>query len=96
MHSFLAIRSNKRKDQILVGFAAETGDLVKNARRKLRGKNLDIIVANDISKKGAGFDVDTNIATLLFRDGGSKRLPQLTKLELSHKILDHIKKLLSG
>jgi len=85
----------KRPDQILVGFAAETEDLVKNAKRKLREKNLDIIVANDISKKGAGFDVDTNIATILPRAGRTEYLPKLTKLELSYKILDKITKLLS-
>ena len=84
----------KGKDQILVGFAAETEDLVKNAHKKLKEKNLDLIVANDVSKKGAGFDVDTNIATILPRKGRAEYLPQMTKLELSYKILDKIKDLL--
>jgi len=84
----------KRDGQILVGFAAETEELLKNARKKLQDKNLDLIVANNVARKGAGFDVETNIATLLFRDGKSKRLPKMTKLELSHKILDYIKKLM--
>lgn len=88
-----ALGKQKRKNQILVGFAAETEELIKNAWKKLKEKNLDMIVANNVARKGAGFDVETNIATLLFRDGKTKRLPQMTKLELSHKILDYIKKL---
>ncbi len=82
----------KRKDQILVGFAAETEELVKNAQKKLKEKNLDMIVANDVSKKGAGFDVDTNIATILPKRGRIEYLPKLTKLELSYRIMDSIKK----
>jgi len=84
----------KRKGQILVGFAAETQDLIKNAKKKLREKNLDLIVANDVSKKGAGFEVDTNIATILFKDGKKKRLPQMTKAELSEQILDLVREIL--
>jgi phosphopantothenoylcysteine decarboxylase/phosphopantothenate--cysteine ligase len=86
--------SKKSKNQILVGFAAETEDLVRNAAKKLKEKNLDMIVANDVSKKGAGFDVDTNIATILPRKGRAEYLPQMSKLELSYKILDKIKNLL--
>jgi len=82
----------KRPDQILVGFAAETEELVKNAQKKLKEKNLDMIVANDVSKKGAGFDVDTNIATILPKRGRIEYLPKLTKLELSYRIMDSIKK----
>jgi len=90
----MGLGKKKTRNQILVGFAAETEDLVKNASKKLKEKNLDMIVANDISKKGAGFDVDTNIATILPRKGRAEYLPQMTKLELSYKILDKVKNLL--
>jgi len=84
----------KSPGQILVGFAAETEDLVKNAQKKLKEKNLDLIVANDVSKRGAGFDVDTNIATILPRKGRAEYLPKMTKLELSYKVLDKIVELI--
>ena len=63
----LSLGKNKKPGQILVGFAAETENLLDNARRKLDKKNLDMIVANDVTKAGAGFDVDTNIATIITR-----------------------------
>jgi phosphopantothenoylcysteine decarboxylase / phosphopantothenate---cysteine ligase len=75
---------------LLVGFAAETGELLKNARKKLKGKNLDMVVANDVSKPGAGFDVDTNIVRLIFRDGGMEELPIMGKEELADVILDRV------
>lgn len=59
----------KKGDRILVGFAAETDDLIENAKKKLTSKNLDFIVANDVSKEGAGFDIDTNIVTIVEQDG---------------------------
>jgi len=74
--------------KILVGFAAETEDLIGNAGKKLTEKNLDMVVANDISLEGAGFNVDTNIVKLLFRDGKVEDLPLMGKLELAHIILD--------
>ena len=77
-------------ERLLIGFAAETGDLLKNARKKLKGKNLDMVVANDISRPGAGFDQDTNIVKLLFRDGEVVDLPLMTKDELADVILDRI------
>jgi phosphopantothenoylcysteine decarboxylase/phosphopantothenate--cysteine ligase len=77
-------------ERLLIGFAAETGDLLKNARKKLKGKNLDMVVANDIGRPGAGFDHDTNIAKLLFRDGEVADLPLMTKDELADVILDRI------
>ena len=64
-----SISRRRRKGQIIVGFAAETENLVENAAAKLRAKQLDLLVANDVSQKDAGFDVDTNIVTLLFPDG---------------------------
>ncbi len=78
----------KRAGQTLVGFAAETEDLLDHARRKLESKNLDWIVANDVTVKGAGFDVDTNVVTLLARDGREITLPLLTKREVAERILD--------
>ncbi len=75
-------------EKILVGFAAETEDLIGNAGKKLTGKNLDMVVANDISLEGAGFNVDTNIVKLLFRDGKVEDLPLMGKVELADIILD--------
>lgn len=81
--------------QILVGFAAETQNLVAYATKKLQEKNLDMIVANDVSAVGAGFNVDTNIAKLLFRDGTVVDLPQMTKELLAGCILDHVRDLIT-
>jgi phosphopantothenoylcysteine decarboxylase/phosphopantothenate--cysteine ligase len=78
---------NKR---ILVGFAAETSGLAENARAKLARKGADMIVANDVTQEGAGFDSDTNIVTLLVRDGGEIPLPKLAKFDVANQILDHI------
>ena len=76
----------------LIGFAAETNALpesgVRNARRKLTEKNLDMIVLNDVTQPGAGFDVDTNIVTLLDRNGGRTDLPLMPKRAAAHRILD--------
>lgn len=80
----------KRTGQTLVGFAAETEDPLGHARRKLESKNLDWIVANDVTAEGAGFDGDTNIVTLLARDGREMALPLLTKREVAERILDAI------
>ncbi len=74
----------------LVGFAAETGDLLKNARAKLEKKNLDLIVANDVTLPGAGFAGDTNIVKLLDRSGKIEELPLMSKEELADKILDRV------
>ncbi len=79
----------KKNGKVLVGFAAETEDLVANAGKKLRAKNLDLIVANDVTKEGSGFDSDTNVATLLDRKGGTHPLPLMTKDDLADRILDH-------
>lgn len=76
--------------KFLVGFAAETEDLTANAKQKLRAKNLDMIVANDVTREGSGFDGDTNIATILDRDGAARSLPLMTKDELADQILDHM------
>jgi phosphopantothenoylcysteine decarboxylase/phosphopantothenate--cysteine ligase len=82
----------KRKGKrILVGFSVETRDLIDNSLKKLKKKNLDMIVCNDVTRAGAGFATDTNIVTILDRKGGSEQLPKLTKLETAHKILDRIR-----
>lgn len=90
----LAELGREKGSRILVGFAAETADLVGNARRKLEEKNLDLIVANDVGQEGAGFDVDTNVVRLLYRDGSQETFPLLTKDEVAHRILDRIASLL--
>jgi len=78
----------KRPNQTLVGFAAETSDTLTHARQKLEAKNLDWIVANDVTLEGAGFDGDTNIVTLLGRGGAETALPLLTKREVAERLLD--------
>jgi phosphopantothenoylcysteine decarboxylase/phosphopantothenate--cysteine ligase len=78
----------KKSGQILIGFAAETEELVANARKKLREKNLDLIVANDVTEEGSGFEGDTNIVTILGRKGGVHPLPLMSKVELADRIYD--------
>jgi len=82
--------------RIKVGFAAETEDLLNHARAKLEQKGLDLIVANDITQEGAGFDVETNRVTLVDAHGESTVLPILSKPEVAERILDAIKKLTAG
>src|SRR4030066_1233725 len=82
--------SGKKGKQFIVGFAAETENVVANAREKLISKDLDMIVANDITKTGAGFEVDTNIVTLIDRWGGVVEYPMMTKKAIADKILDHV------
>ncbi|MBO4378454.1 MAG: bifunctional phosphopantothenoylcysteine decarboxylase/phosphopantothenate--cysteine ligase CoaBC, partial [Clostridia bacterium] len=84
-----AVGEMKREGQTLVGFAAETENLTDNAQKKLDSKNLDMIVANDVTKPGAGFDVDTNIAMLITR-GGQTELPLMSKRALADAILDRV------
>ncbi|HEX5412791.1 MAG TPA: bifunctional phosphopantothenoylcysteine decarboxylase/phosphopantothenate--cysteine ligase CoaBC [Terriglobia bacterium] len=81
--------SHRRKaHQIIVGFAAETNNLLENAAAKLREKNLDMVVANDVAQAGAGFDSDTNIVTLVFADGQAKPFEKMSKLDVANAILD--------
>lgn len=81
-------------DFVRVGFAAESEDVVENARVKLKGKNLDLIVANDITAVDSGFGVDTNRVIIIDRQGKVESLPLLSKLEVAHKVLDRVVKLL--
>ena len=76
--------------RIVVGFAAETSALEENARSKLLVKGADIVVANDVTAEGAGFDVDTNIVTLFSRDGREAALPKMSKLEVANRVLDEV------
>ena len=87
-----AVGEIKKPGQILVGFAAETDNVQKNAQSKLTKKNLDMIVANDVTKPGAGFNVDTNIAALITADGIEEQ-PLQTKRQLAERILDKIMKI---
>ena len=87
----LKIKNNK----ILVGFAAETNDLIENASLKIKKKNLDFIVANDLTKEGAGFGVDTNIVKIIDKEGNITEYPKMKKEEVANIILDKIKELLS-
>jgi phosphopantothenoylcysteine decarboxylase / phosphopantothenate---cysteine ligase len=83
----------RKEGRIIVGFAAETDDLVTNAIDKLTRKNLDMIVANDVSQPGAGFNVDTNIVKMLFRDGHMEELPLMGKDAVAGVILDRVERL---
>ena len=83
----------KQKGQVLVGFAAETQNLIQYAQSKLEKKNLDMIVANDVSKPQAGFNVDTNLIKLLKRDGSIEELPLMSKKDLAYIILNHVMKI---
>lgn len=80
----------KRENQIFVGFAAETNDVETYAQEKMSRKNLDFIVANDVTQKGAGFNADTNIVTIYRRKGAPLVLPQMTKKEVAAELLKFI------
>jgi phosphopantothenoylcysteine decarboxylase / phosphopantothenate---cysteine ligase len=80
-------------DKFIVGFAAETADVGQNARKKLDAKNLDLIVANDVTAEGAGFDHDTNVVSLYYRDGRDVALPKMSKAEVAQRVLDEIVRL---
>lgn len=84
----------RKRNQVLVGFAAETENLVENATKKLRAKNLDLIIANDVGRPGAGFEVDTNRVTLLWPDGRREVLPLQSKRLLADEILNRVRDLL--
>lgn len=84
----------KRRFKIVVGFAAESRDLLENASEKLISKKLNIIAANDISADDAGFAVDNNRVTLLFANGSTEVLPLMSKMEVAEKIIEHTSRLL--
>lgn len=82
---------NMKKDQIVVGFAAETENLIEHAKEKLQRKNFDFIVANDVSQEGAGFRHDTNIITIIDKDLKDKSYPKMNKSEVAKLIIDKVK-----
>lgn len=87
--------SRLRTTQCMVGFAAETENLIAHAQAKLQAKQLDLIVANDVSAPGAGFGTDTNCVTLIDRNGLTTALPMMSKREVAHHILDHARSLMT-
>jgi len=84
----LAELGRTKSSQVLIGFAAETENVAQSARKKLTSKNADMIVANDVTQSGAGFDTDTNVVTLYLRDNREIPLPKMTKLQVADKIID--------
>lgn len=92
----LAELGKQKGSRILVGFAAETEQLLTHAREKLEDKNLDMIVANDVTQEGAGFDSDTNVVRFLTADGKVEELPKMTKEEVAELLLDRATALLAG
>jgi phosphopantothenoylcysteine decarboxylase/phosphopantothenate--cysteine ligase len=88
--------AEERDRFFLVGFAAETENLLAHAKEKLKKKNLDMIVANDVSREDAGFESDTNLVKIITRDGGLEELPLMTKQEVAHQLLDRIISLRKG
>jgi phosphopantothenoylcysteine decarboxylase/phosphopantothenate--cysteine ligase len=82
--------SSKKGRRRLVGFAAETGNAIKNVGEKLKDKKLDLIVLNDVTKKGAGFDVDTNIVTIIDKKGRITELPLMKKIDVADAVIDKV------
>jgi len=89
----LAEAARAKGGRLIVGFAAETQNVAEYARKKLAAKNADLLVANDVTAEGAGFDHDTNVVTLFSRDGRDLALPKLKKSEVAQRILDEIVRL---
>ncbi|MDD2553935.1 MAG: bifunctional phosphopantothenoylcysteine decarboxylase/phosphopantothenate--cysteine ligase CoaBC [Desulfotomaculaceae bacterium] len=87
-HDILAELGRRKNKQVLVGFAAETSDLEENSLQKVTGKNLDFLVANDITQAGAGFGSDTNIVKFVYPGGDVQQMPLLDKTVLARRILD--------
>lgn len=83
-------KSATGRPRLTIGFAAESQDLIENAREKLANKNLDLIIANDITRSDSGFEVDTNTITLIDKKGRSQSLPTMTKAEVAEKIIDFV------
>jgi phosphopantothenoylcysteine decarboxylase/phosphopantothenate--cysteine ligase len=88
--------SKRKKKSLIIGFALETTDGIKNAREKLEAKDLDIVVLNDAKEPGAGFAVDTNRVTILDRDGKQEDLALMSKVDLAEVLLDRVEQELNG
>jgi len=89
----LAEVSRRKGDRVVVGFAAESHDVIASARRKLERKGCDLVVANDISQEGAGFDADTNAVSFVWPGGEVESLPPLPKSEVASRLLDRVRAL---
>lgn len=87
----LADVARGKGDRVIIGFAAETDKVAEHARAKLQSKQVDLIVANDVTAEGAGFDHDTNVITLYRRDGSEKAYPRVQKLDAAHRVLDELR-----
>jgi phosphopantothenoylcysteine decarboxylase/phosphopantothenate--cysteine ligase len=84
----LSLRAAREpRTTLFIGFAAETNDVISEARRKCREKGLEMIVANDVTKKGSGFGTDTNCVTFLRKDGSVERLPLMSKAAVATRIV---------
>ncbi len=81
-------------DRIVIGFAAETENIIEHALDKLKRKNLDLIIANNVAQAGIGFGSEDNEVTIIDRSGTTKQVPKLSKDEIAHIILDSVKKLI--
>jgi phosphopantothenoylcysteine decarboxylase/phosphopantothenate--cysteine ligase len=92
----LAEVCRQKGDRIVVGFAAESHDVLAAARRKLERKGCDLIVANDISRADSGFDVDQNTVTFVWPNGEAEELPPLPKSEVASRLLDRVRALRSS
>ncbi|HEY1952851.1 MAG TPA: phosphopantothenoylcysteine decarboxylase, partial [Gemmatimonadaceae bacterium] len=86
----------RKKNSVIVGFALETNDGLKNAKEKLKAKNLDLVVLNNAGEPGAGFGVDTNRVVVINRKGDEENLPLMSKADLADVLLDRIERELSG
>lgn len=86
----LAELGHKKKSQVLIGFAAETENLLIYAQEKMKRKNVDLLVANDVTKQGAGFGSSTNIVSFLFPDGRKIDFPKMSKLEVARHLVKEI------
>ncbi|MCL1790846.1 MAG: bifunctional phosphopantothenoylcysteine decarboxylase/phosphopantothenate--cysteine ligase CoaBC [Peptococcaceae bacterium] len=92
----LAELGRSKENRFLVGFAAETHDVLTNAEEKLRRKNVDMLVVNDVTREGAGFGVDTNIVSVLFRDGVREDWPLMSKTEVANRLVEVVGRLTAG
>jgi phosphopantothenoylcysteine decarboxylase/phosphopantothenate--cysteine ligase len=90
------LAARRRPGQVLVGFAAETHDVMERGRRKLERKGVDLLVVNDVTAPGAGFDHDTNAVTILDRAGGAQEVPLCSKLAVADAVLDRVSGRLEG
>jgi len=86
----LADLAREKGSRFFIGFAAETDNLAENARKKLESKKVDMVVANDVTQEGAGFDVDTNAVSIFSRSGAAVDVPRMSKLEVAHRVYDEM------